>query len=157
MSPVMTFLENIFERLKQKAGEPVLREIRDGKVKSVSGDELLGMVQEARNFLAARGLKKGERCALLGSNSIRWVTLDLAMMAEGLVVVPLYSRQAPVELVAMLKDSLPARICCSNAETFRGDHQAMARGTAHYAVRYHFRGANSEPGAARHITKIPMC
>jgi long-chain acyl-CoA synthetase len=112
----MTFLENIFERLKQKAGEPVMREIRDGNVKLVSGDELLGMVQEARNFLVARGLKKGDRCALLGSNSIRWVTLDLAMTAEGLVVVPLYSRQAPVELVAMMKDSSPARICCSNAK-----------------------------------------
>jgi long-chain acyl-CoA synthetase len=112
----MTFLENIFERLRQRAGEPVLGEIRDGKVKSVSGGELLGLVQEARNFLNARGLKKGDRCALLGSNSIRWVALDLAMMAEGIVVVPLYSRQAPLELVAMLKDSLPARICCSNAK-----------------------------------------
>src|SRR5580658_6481721 len=112
----MTFLENIFERLRQRAGEPVLGEIRDGKVKSVSGDKLLGLVQEARDFLNARGLKKGDRCALLGSNSIRWVALDLAMMAEGIVVVPLYSRQAPLELVAMLKDSLPARICCSNAK-----------------------------------------
>ncbi len=95
MPPAMTFLENIFERLKQKAGEPVLREIRDGKVKSVSGDELLGMVQEARNFLNARGLKKGDRCALLGSNSIRWVALDLAMMAEGIVVVPLIFATSP--------------------------------------------------------------
>ncbi len=94
----------------------MLGEIRDGKLKSVSGDELLGMVQEARSFLIARGVKKGDRCALLGSNSIRWVALDLAMMAEGIVVVPLYSRQAPAELVVMLKDSSPARICCSNAK-----------------------------------------
>src|ERR1700723_473946 len=116
MKPDMSFLENIFERLGQRAGEPVLREIRDGKVKSASGSELLGMVQEARNLLKARGLKKKGRCALLGSNSIRWVALDLAMMAEGIVVVPLYSRQAPAELVAMLKDSGPARIFCSNAK-----------------------------------------
>src|SRR5580704_8465340 len=116
MKPDMSFLENIFERLGQRAGEPVLREIRDGKVKSASGSELLGMVQEARNFLNARGLKKKDRCAVLGSNSIRWVALDLAMMAEGIVVVPLYSRQAPAELVAMLKDSGPARILCSNAK-----------------------------------------
>src|ERR1700689_235718 len=112
----MSFLENIFERLGQRAGEPVLREIRDGKVKSATGGELLGIVQEARNFLIARGLKKKDRCALLGSNSIRWVALDLAMMAEGIVVVPLYSRQAPAELVAMLKDSSPSRIFCSNAK-----------------------------------------
>jgi long-chain acyl-CoA synthetase len=110
----MTFLENIFERLQQAAGEPVLREIRDGRIISMSGDELLAMVQEARNFLIARGMRRGERCVLLASNSIRWVALDLAMMSEDIIVVPLYSRQAPAELVGMMKDSSPARICCSN-------------------------------------------
>ena len=34
-------------------------------------------------------LKKGDRCALLAPNSIRWVALDLALMAEGIIVVPL--------------------------------------------------------------------
>ncbi len=111
----MTFLENIYERLQQAGANPVLREIRDGKMVSVSGVELLAMVQEARNFLIARGMKKGDRCVLLASNSIRWVALDLAMIAEEITVVPLYSRQAPAELVAMMKDSSPARICCSNA------------------------------------------
>ena len=111
----MTFLENIFERLHQAGSAPVLREIRDGKMNSASGDELLSMVQEARNFLIARGMKKGDRCALLASNSIRWAALDLAMMAEEVIVVPLYSRQAPAELVAMMKDSSPARIFCSTA------------------------------------------
>jgi long-chain acyl-CoA synthetase len=111
----MTFLENIFERLQQAGNAPVLREVRHGKMNSVSGDELLAMVQEARNFLIARGMKKGDRCALLASNSIRWVALDLAMMAEEIIVVPLYSRQAPAELVTMMKDSSPARICCSDA------------------------------------------
>src|ERR1700685_1631627 len=111
----MSFLENIFERLHQAGSAPVLREIRHGKTNSVSGDELLNMVQEARSFLNARGMKKGDRCVLLASNSIRWVALDLAMMAEEVIVVPLYSRQAPAELVAMMKDSSPVRICCSTA------------------------------------------
>src|SRR5580704_208332 len=111
----MTFLENIFGRLRQAGSVPVLREIRHGKMNTASGDELLSMVQEARNFLTARGMKKGDRCALLASNSIRWVALDLAMMAEEVIVVPLYSRQAPAELVAMMKDSSPARIFCSTA------------------------------------------
>src|SRR6202050_4426224 len=111
----MTFLENIFERLQQAGPAPVLREIRHGKINCVAGDDLLGMVQEARSFLIARGMKKGDRCALLASNSIRWVALDLAMMAEEVIVVPLYSRQAPAELVAMMKDSSPARIFCSTA------------------------------------------
>ena len=36
-------------------------------------------------------------------------------MAEGLIVVPLYARQAPDELVAMMKDCSPTLICCGDA------------------------------------------
>jgi long-chain acyl-CoA synthetase len=111
----MTFLENIFERLQRASGAIVVSEIHDGEVRPVTGGELLSMVQQARQFLRARGLKKGDRCALLASNSIRWIALDLALMAEGIVVVPLYSRQAPAELIHMLLDALPLRIFCMNA------------------------------------------
>jgi long-chain acyl-CoA synthetase len=111
----MTFLESIFKRLERAASAPVLREIQGSELVSVTGGEFLAMVQQARTFLLARGLKKGDRCALIAPNSIRWAALELAMMAEGIIAVPLYARQAPVELVGMMKDSTPARICCSDA------------------------------------------
>jgi long-chain acyl-CoA synthetase len=111
----MTFLEQIVGRLQRAATAPVVREIHDGKFVSVSGGELLAMLQQARQFLAARGMQKGERCVLLAPNSIRWIALDLALMAEGMVVVPLYARQAPGELVGMIKDSTPSRIFCHDA------------------------------------------
>ena len=109
------FLENIFERLQRASSVAALAEVRDGKIVSVTGGELLALVGQARKFLVTRGFKKGDRCALLAPNSIRWAALDLAMMAEGIIVVPLYTRQAPAELAAMLKDSTPTRICCSDA------------------------------------------
>jgi long-chain acyl-CoA synthetase len=111
----MTFLETIFDRLQRASGAIVVSEVHDGDLRPATGGELLSMVQQARQFLRARGLKKGDRCGLLASNSIRWIALDLALMAEGIVVVPLYSRQAPSEVVHMLLDSLPLRIFCMNA------------------------------------------
>jgi long-chain acyl-CoA synthetase len=93
----------------------VLAESHDGAVGGVSGTELLELVRKARTFLASRGLKKGDRCGLLAPNNIQWVALDLAMMAEGLIVVPLYARQAPAELVAMMKDCAPSLVCCGDA------------------------------------------
>ncbi len=93
----------------------ILAEIRDGEVTGVTGGELLELVRKARTFIASKGLEKGERCGLLAANSIRWVAMDLALMAEGLIVVPLYSRQAPAELVAMMKDCTPALVCCGDA------------------------------------------
>ena len=111
----MTFLEAIFERLQGSANGPVLREIRDGQVVPVTGGELLTLVQKARTFLAAADLRAGDRCALLAPNSIRWAATDLALMAEGIIVVPLYPRQSPAELAGMLQDATPARILCSDA------------------------------------------
>jgi long-chain acyl-CoA synthetase len=63
---------------------------------------------------------------LLAANSIRWVATDLALMAEGLIVVPLYSRQAPAELVAMMKDCTPALVCCGDAALRDGIAQSWA-------------------------------
>ncbi|MGH9735089.1 MAG: AMP-dependent synthetase/ligase [Candidatus Acidiferrales bacterium] len=111
----MTFLENIFDHLKRAGAAPVMAEIRVGQVVNCSGDDLLRQVAQARQFFVVQGLKRGDRCALLAPNSVRWAALDLALMAEGIVVVPLYARQAPHELAGMLKDSSPAQIFCSDA------------------------------------------
>lgn len=111
----MPFAGEIFSQLQAAADTRILAEIREGEVTGVTGAELLELVRKARTFIAAQGLKAGDRCGLLAPNSIRWVALDLALMAEGLIVVPLYSRQAPSELIAMMKDCTPSLVCCGDA------------------------------------------
>ncbi len=120
----MPFVGEIFSQLKATADTVVLREIRDGQVTGVTGAEFLELIRKARTFLAAKGLKPGDRCGLLAANSICWMALDLAAMAEGLIVVPLYFRQAPAELVAMMKDSAPSLVCCGDAALRDGIKQA---------------------------------
>ncbi|HYA35354.1 MAG TPA: AMP-binding protein [Candidatus Binataceae bacterium] len=108
----MTFVEDILMRLEQAGKAPVMREARDGRLVATTAAELVVMVKRARGFLAGCGLNPGDRCVLLAPNSVRWAALDIAMMAEGLVTVPLYARQAPAELVGMMKDSMPSLIVC---------------------------------------------
>jgi long-chain acyl-CoA synthetase len=119
----MPFVGDILSQLKTAADIRILQELREGQVTAVTGGEMLEFVRQARMFLASQGLKKGDRCGLLGPNSIRWVAMDLAAMAEGLIVVALYSRQAPVELVAMMKDCTPSLVCCADATLRAGIHQ----------------------------------
>jgi long-chain acyl-CoA synthetase len=119
----MPFVGDILSQLKAAAGTVVLQEIRDGQVTGVTGQQLLDLIAKARTFLASKGLQKGDRCGLLAANSIRWVALDLAAMAEGLIVVPLYFRQAPAELIAMMKDSTPSLLCCGDVALRDAIHQ----------------------------------
>ena len=113
--PILNFLENILSQLSQAASRPVLQEVREGRLLAATGGELLALVGAARSFLQSANLRRGDRCALLAHNSIRWVAVDLAMMAEGIIVVPLYARQAPAELAAMIKDCSASLVCCGDA------------------------------------------
>ncbi len=108
----MTFLEQIFASLEHSGDGIVLQEMRDGQAVPLTARQLLAQVQVARAYLRRLRLKKGDRCALLAPNSMQWVAMDLAIMAEGLTVVPLYARQASAELVAMMKDCWPSVIAC---------------------------------------------
>jgi long-chain acyl-CoA synthetase len=108
----MSFLDQIMASLNDSGDAVVLQELREGQPLSFTARQLVERVQVARAYLHRLRLKKGDRCALLAHNCIDWVAMDLAIMAEGLTVVPLYARQATAELVAMMKDCMPSVIAC---------------------------------------------
>jgi long-chain acyl-CoA synthetase len=142
LSTSNSFIEEIFSQLNAAAETRILAEIRDGEVSGVTGSELLELVRKARTFIASRGLNKGERCGLLAANSMRWVAMDLALMAEGLIVVPLYSRQAPGELVAMMKDCTPALVFCGDAALRDGIAQAWTEAPPQFLLEEVFAGVD---------------
>jgi long-chain acyl-CoA synthetase len=136
----MPFVGEIFAQLKTADNTVVLQEILDGQITGVNGVELLALVEKARTFFVSKKLNKGDRIGLLAANSIRWIAMDLAAIAEGLIVVPLYFRQAPTELVAMIKDSTPSLICCGDAALRAGIQQAWADAPPHYLFEEVFSG-----------------
>jgi long-chain acyl-CoA synthetase len=110
------FLELTFAQLQRADERVVLREIHGETFTTITGRELLAQVQRGRSYVRKFGLVPGDRCALLGANSIQWVAVDLALMAEGIIVVPLYSRQAAGELASMMKDCSPSLSIVGEAE-----------------------------------------
>ena len=120
----MNFLEHIFHHLSKTPHRPVVREIIDGQFVTVTCGELLEQIKAARTFLRLSKLQSGDRVGLLAPNSIRWAAMDLALMAEGVVVVPLYARQDPKELVGMLKDCGAGLVVCADESLRKGitDH-----------------------------------
>ena len=125
----MNFLEQLWQHLESVSARPVLQEAGPEDFARVTGPELLALVQTARVYFRGAGVKKGERVALLGPNGIRWTALDLAIMAEGAIAVPLYPRQAVGELGVILADSAPMLLVCADAklaETIR-PHSGSAK------------------------------
>jgi long-chain acyl-CoA synthetase len=111
----LNFIENIFARLHADPSRVVLAEAHASGDRNSTASDLLAQIDAARAFLRASGLSRGDRCALVAPNGIRWAALDLAIISEGLIAVPMYARQAASELAAMLRDAQPALICCGDA------------------------------------------
>jgi long-chain acyl-CoA synthetase len=131
LSAKLNFLETIFAQLQRSADRVVLREIHGDQFVSATGRELLNQVRLVRAYLRNAGLRPGDRCALLAPNAIRWVAIDLALMAEGIIVVPLYARQSPAELAAMISDSEPKLLFTGDAALADTAMQAWrSRGTS---------------------------
>jgi long-chain acyl-CoA synthetase len=112
----MNFLEVILGNLERTPEKVILSEVHESGLVSTSCLQLYGAVTQVRSVLQEAGLQRGDRCALLAPNSSRWVALDLAIMAEGGIVVPLYARQAPAELATMMKDCAPKLLVCADEE-----------------------------------------
>jgi len=139
----LNFLEQIHSRLIEGGDRPVVRE---GPL-TVRARDLLAMVASGRAFLRRAGVKSGDRVALLGDNSARWVALDLAVMGEGAITVPLYARQAPAELRKMLADCSPALLVCDTRERLDalGSGCLLAEATADGKVEEPLPRAPSHP------------
>ena len=112
----MNFLEVILGNLERRPDKVILSEVHEGGLVSTSCRQLETAINQARLVLQEAGLQRGDRCALLAPNSSRWVAVDLAIMAEGGIVVPLYSRQSPAELASMMKDCAPKLLVCADEE-----------------------------------------
>jgi long-chain acyl-CoA synthetase len=155
LSRMPNFLETIFAQLQRSAGRVVLREIHGAQFVSATGKELLDQVRQVRAYLRSSGLQPGDRCALLSSNSIRWAVFDLALMAEGLIVVPLYPRQSPTELAAMMRDSEPKLLFVNEAEIADAAMQAWASDAARAPRRVLFDEVFPRPVPALSIPDSP--
>ncbi|HLZ91950.1 MAG TPA: AMP-binding protein [Candidatus Acidoferrum sp.] len=149
------FLDIIFAQLQSSTGRVVLREVRGEQFVRVTGRELLDQVRRVRSYLRLAGLQSGERCALLAPNSIHWAAFDLALMAEGMIVVPLYHRQSAAELAAMMKDSQAKLLLANEAALADATIQAWTGDTAAAPRRVLFDEALQGPDQAQSIADAP--
>lgn len=103
----MTFLETILGHLAHDGRRPAITEHHADGARVVTRADLRAAVGRARGGLRAHGVRADDRVVLVGPNGADWVACDLAILAEGATVVPLYARQDPAELAGMIADCAP--------------------------------------------------
>lgn len=112
----MHFLERIFDNLQNAPKRAELVEVREGELVPHDGKAMLDLIARARGFIAKAGVQPGDRVALLAPNSARWVAADLAILAHGAIVVPLYDKQEPRDLAVMLRNAEPKLLLAATQE-----------------------------------------
>ncbi|MCD2104587.1 AMP-dependent synthetase/ligase [Rhodococcus erythropolis] len=93
----------IFDAADRTPGRPSLREI--GQSESLTCLEVADRVRNLASALVEAGVDVGERVAVLGRTSLDWVVLDLAVLAVGGVVVPVYPTSSPEQIRHIVADS----------------------------------------------------
>ena len=71
----------------------------------VSIDSFVERVRAVAADLSARGVKHGDRVAILSENRIEWAIADQAILSIGAVVVPIYATLPADHVAPMLADS----------------------------------------------------
>lgn len=110
----MSFIHTLLDGLDAAPERPAVTEVHGDRLVPTSAGDLARLVAAARAALRALGVTPGDRVVLLAPNSARWVAADLAVLAEGAVCVPMYARQDPDELVAMMHDAEPRAVLCAD-------------------------------------------
>lgn len=112
MDPVVTFetLPQLFLRvcdLYEGKQRPALR-FKDKTSKAwtdITWETLRERVQAFAGFLHSRGVRKGDRVAILSENRPEWAIADLATQLLGGINVSLYTSLPPSEVAYILQDS----------------------------------------------------
>jgi len=89
---------------------------RNGVYEPLSHADMVAQVERLALAMAARGLKAGDRVAIMSENRPEWAITDFACAIQGLPDVTIYATLNPVQAAYILKDSQSRWVICSTRE-----------------------------------------
>ncbi|HEX6125475.1 MAG TPA: long-chain fatty acid--CoA ligase [Pyrinomonadaceae bacterium] len=99
-------LPELFRQAVAKHNLPdALNYKRDGQWRSISSESMLRRIENIALGLHSLGLRKGDKAAILASNSPEWTLTDAGCQFAGVVDVPIYTTLAPASIEYILSDS----------------------------------------------------
>ena len=89
--PESTLTSLFFEAIDRFGEAPAFQWLRDAdSIENISYREALDIVRRAAGGLAAAGVQRGDRVAILSENRPEWALADYACLCSGVIDVPIY-------------------------------------------------------------------
>ncbi len=100
-----TVHEQVLFRLESKSHPVTYFDIIEGKVVKKTAEEMRQDILAATSAMKSFGIVPGDRVALTGLNSTRYLAVDIAIGLVGAISVPLYYTTPPSDINEVLKAS----------------------------------------------------
>ena len=98
-----TVQEQVLYRLKSRSYPVKLYDVVKGKIKAKPAYTMHQDIHSAYHSLKDLGVEKGDRVAIVGLNSTRYLTLEVAIGLTGAITVPIYYTSPPIDINNVLK------------------------------------------------------
>ena len=108
-----TIIDLYLEGVKKNPRKDMFRYKAGDDWLDVSSAEFERAVTELSQGLISLGVEAGDRVALLSENRLEWAMCDLAILATGAIVVPIYPTLMSEQMEYILADSEPTAIFSS--------------------------------------------
>lgn len=100
-----TVYEQVLFRLESKSNPVTYFDVIEGQIVPKSAEQVRSDILAAAGAMQVLGVKAGDRVALTGLNSTKYVAVDIAIGILGAVSVPLYYTSPPSEIDQVLQAS----------------------------------------------------
>ncbi|MDP1832686.1 MAG: long-chain fatty acid--CoA ligase [Geothrix sp.] len=114
MSQPVETIAQLFYQAAQRDLPDALAVKRNGVYEPISHAEFVARVERLALAMAARGLKVGDRVAIMSENRPEWAIADFACAIQGLPDVTVYATLNPAQAAFILKDSQSRWVLCSD-------------------------------------------
>ena len=112
-------LAELFAGAAQKHDLPTaLNYKRSGEWRSISSGEMVTRAGNIALGLNSLGLRRGDKAAILSSNSPEWTLFDAGCQFAGVIDVPIYTTTSPSSIEYILNDARPRVFFLENKEMF---------------------------------------
>ncbi len=113
--PIETIAQLFYQAIQRDLPD-ALAVKRNGVYEPISHAEIVARVERLALAMAARGLKAGDRVAILSENRPEWFIADFACAIQGLPDVTVYATLNAPQAAFILRDSQSRWVICSTRE-----------------------------------------